>query len=77
LSIVQGPFSVAPCLRYASQLLHRCMQQVYRKATLRWHPDKFVGKFGKLMAPADEESIMNNVKNISQGINRSWQIASY
>jgi DnaJ-class molecular chaperone len=52
-------------------------KKVYRKATLRWHPDKFIGKFGKLMAPADEERIMNEVKNISQAINRAWQIANY
>jgi len=52
-------------------------KKVYRKATLRWHPDKFIGKFGKLMAPADEERIMNDVKNISQAINRAWQIANY
>ena len=36
---------------------------------MRWHPDKFQGKFGHRMQGADKEKILDGVKQISQALN--------
>jgi len=50
---------------------------VFRKATLRWHPDKFMGKFGAKLHDSDRERILDKVKEITQSLNRAWQISAY
>ena len=37
-------------------------KQVYRRATLRWHPDKFVNKFGAKLSGAHREEILSKVR---------------
>eukprot|EP00959_Pyramimonas_sp_CCMP1952_P077215 1614053-Pyramimonas_sp.AAC.1 len=36
-------------------------KQVYRRATLRWHPDKFISKFGATLSAAHREEILSKV----------------
>ncbi|KAK3286082.1 hypothetical protein CYMTET_6343 [Cymbomonas tetramitiformis] len=52
-------------------------KKAYRKATLRWHPDKFQNKFGTLLLEKDKERILQKVKDVSQVINMSWDNKLY
>mmetsp|Transcript_35602 Transcript_35602/g.67149 ORF Transcript_35602/g.67149 Transcript_35602/m.67149 type:complete len:451 (+) Transcript_35602:262-1614(+) len=47
-------------------------KRIYRKLTMRWHPDKFQNRYGSGLAAADHERILNRVKDISQILNRAW-----
>mmetsp|Transcript_13319 Transcript_13319/g.46490 ORF Transcript_13319/g.46490 Transcript_13319/m.46490 type:complete len:444 (-) Transcript_13319:4069-5400(-) len=39
-----------------------------REALLRWHPDKFAQKFGKLIEPAEHDEIIGKVVSLSQAL---------
>lgn len=47
-------------------------RKAYTKATLRWHPDKFLHRLGKWIVDRDREEILAKVKQISQEINVAW-----
>ncbi len=36
---------------------------------MRWHPDKFDARFGRRLAAADRQQILDRVKGISQALN--------
>ena len=40
-----------------------------RLELMRWHPDKFVGKFGARMLPTEKDRITEGVKRVSQLLN--------
>lgn len=40
-----------------------------RMELVRWHPDKFVGRFGARLAPTDRERVLERVKGMSQALN--------
>lgn len=44
----------------------------FREASLRWHPDKFVQRFGEGLAPADRERTLARVQSIAQELNGAW-----
>ena len=44
-------------------------KQLVRAGLLRWHPDKFMQKFGAKLMETDKELILEKVKEISQSIN--------
>ena len=44
-------------------------RQAYRKASLRWHPDKFTQAFGQLLRVSEREAVMQRVKTTSQALN--------
>ena len=48
------------------------LKLAFKRASLRWHPDKFVGKFGAKMAEAHREAVLHRVKGITQEVNRSF-----
>jgi len=41
-------------------------RQILRRELIRWHPDKFVGKFGALLDPGDRDKILSAVTETSQ-----------
>eukprot|EP00026_Physarum_polycephalum_P011560 Phypoly_transcript_11795.p1 GENE.Phypoly_transcript_11795~~Phypoly_transcript_11795.p1 ORF type:complete len:392 (-),score=107.64 Phypoly_transcript_11795:11-1138(-) len=44
-------------------------KQLVRAGLLRWHPDKFMQKFGSKLVAEDKNLILEKVKEISQSIN--------
>lgn len=40
-----------------------------RDQILRWHPDKFEQKFGRVLKPDEKDKILSRVKEISQALN--------
>lgn len=47
-------------------------KRAFKRAHLRWHPDKFMHRFGKALDGEDAERIRSKVQEISQAINVSW-----
>ncbi|KAK3262387.1 hypothetical protein CYMTET_28750 [Cymbomonas tetramitiformis] len=52
-------------------------KKTYRKLTLRWHPDKWDAKYGKRIKEEDRERILQQVKTVSQALNRAWDSGMY
>ena len=44
----------------------------FREASLRWHPDKFVQRFGEALAAVDRDRTLARVQAIAQELNRTW-----
>ena len=44
----------------------------FREANLRWHPDKFVQRFGGSLVEADRERTLARVQGIAQELNSAW-----
>lgn len=51
----------------------RAQRRAYARACLRWHPDKFVARWGPLLEPADRSRILERVQALSQGLNEAWE----
>lgn len=47
-------------------------RRAFKRASLRWHPDKFAAKFGKYLDPKHSNEICQRVQSISQIINDEW-----
>lgn len=50
----------------------KAYKKAFRKASLRWHPDKFMSKFGKFIHSEDVDEVYKRVQAISQTINDCW-----
>lgn len=48
-----------------------------RQASLRWHPDKFTHRFGRLLAAAHATRIHDRVQEVSQSINDEWDSVTF
>lgn len=48
------------------------VKEAYKKAALRWHPDKFTARFASRLAPSERDAIMRSVKDVFQAINASF-----
>ena len=53
------------------------LRDAFRKAQLRWHPDKFLHQFGNHIDPSEADEVLNRVKLISQQINIEWHQMSH
>jgi len=51
-------------------------KRAFRKASLRWHPDKFAAKFSSKVHPEDAERVTARVQGVSQAINDAWSAFS-
>ena len=51
----------------------KAYKKAFRKASLRWHPDKFMSKFGKFTHPKDADEVYKRVQAVSQAINDCWR----
>ena len=51
----------------------RSHRRAYTRACLRWHPDKFAARWGRLLAEADSQRILQRVQQLSQGLNQAWE----
>ena len=49
------------------------LKLAFKQVSLRWHPDKFVGKFGAKMAEAHREAVLDRVKGVAQAVNSSYE----
>jgi len=60
---------------------YRAYKTAFRKASLRWHPDKFEAKFGARLSEdihpkegiSHREVILSEVQKMSQRINEEWE----
>ena len=48
------------------------LKGVYRAASLRWHPDKFLHKFGGRVDLADLDAVCARVQGVTQTVNHAW-----
>ena len=48
-------------------------RRAFRENSLRWHPDKFLHKFGSRLAPDDADLIHQRVMLVAQHINAEWE----
>lgn len=53
-------------------VVQRAQRRAYARACLRWHPDKFVARWGPRLEPADRDRILERVQALSQGLNEAW-----
>ena len=51
-------------------MLHK---QAFRNLSLRWHPDKFQGRYGSRLIRKDQAVIMPRVCTIFQCVSNQWQ----
>eukprot|EP01134_Creolimax_fragrantissima_P000711 CFRG0711T1 len=49
------------------------MKKKIRKATLRWHPDKFIARYGDSLCPNDRNKILTKVNDIMSLVSKSKQ----
>ena len=49
------------------------LRKGFKKASLRWHPDKFSHRYGDRLDPKQADFIMQRVMLVSQQINAEWQ----
>jgi len=47
-------------------------KRAFKKASLRWHPDKFAAKYSAKIRPEHVQSISARVQGVSQAINDAW-----
>jgi len=47
----------------------------FKKLAKRWHPDKFLQRYGDSLYPSDKETICEKVKQVFQGITNARQVA--
>lgn len=52
----------------------RAARAAYAHACRRWHPDKFEGRWGTLLAAADRGAILERVQQLSQAIIDAWEV---
>lgn len=48
------------------------MRDAFKKAQMRWHPDKFERQLLSTLQVDEKQAILNRVKIISQQINSEW-----
>ena len=52
-------------------------KKAFRRANLRWHPDKFTAKYGKYLDESDRVAILARVEEISMTVNSSYEQLMY
>ena len=48
-------------------------KKAFRRANLRWHPDKFTARYGKYLDENDRDAILARVEEISMIVNSSYE----
>ena len=49
-------------------------KRAFRKASMRWHPDKFIHRFGRRIPDAAvRDAVTSRVQQIAQGVNTAWE----
>ena len=48
-------------------------KKAFRRANLRWHPDKFTARYGKYLDENDRDAILARVEEISMIVNTSYE----
>ena len=48
-------------------------KQAFRSLSLRWHPDKFQGRYGSRLMRKDQAVIMQRVCTVFQCVSNQWQ----
>lgn len=49
-------------------------KQAHRKASQRWHPDKFMGRFGSCIPTSQRHAVHAQVLGICQAVNSEWVV---
>ena len=53
------------------------LRKAYTRSCLRWHPDKFQHKFGRLIAEDEFPLVMEKVQKVSQRLTTAWGQIQY
>ena len=61
-----------PSTGHSKQDAAAAYKRAFRKASLRWHPDKFAAKFSSKMHPDEAARVAARVQGVSQAINDAW-----
>lgn len=70
----EGPSSAQQQQRRQQEGASRPARRAYAKACLRWHPDKFLHRFGRALGEGEERArVLARVQAISQGLNQAWE----
>ena len=72
LSEIPFPPSDSEVLEFLILLNGLDMKVGYKRALLRWHPDKFMQNFGSLLIPSEKEKVRHRLNGIVQAINVAW-----
>ena len=56
----------------AAQDPQRALRHAYAQACLRWHPDKFMARFGACLQPDDRERVLQRVQGVAQQLTSAW-----
>ena len=46
----------------------------FKRLAMRWHPDKFLSRFGSSLKETEREAILDRVKGIQQGVNNTYDL---
>ena len=46
----------------------------YKRLAMRWHPDKFLARFGGALKESEREAILDRVKGIQQSVNNTYDL---
>jgi len=70
LTVANLPQFSAAALR--ARLLQRDSNHVFKEMSLRWHPDRFLPKFGHLVKSEDQDAVRDAVTTIFRSVRRCW-----
>ena len=62
------------CMPAGGTTTSKDTKQLFRQASLRWHPDKFMQRYGALLHPAEYKDILERVTETFQAVNEKWQM---
>lgn len=46
----------------------------YKRLAMRWHPDKFLARYGAALREAEREVILERVKGVQQSVNQTYNL---
>uniref|UniRef100_A0A7S1SVE1 J domain-containing protein n=1 Tax=Tetraselmis chuii TaxID=63592 RepID=A0A7S1SVE1_9CHLO len=58
----------------ATQKEEEAIKAQYKRLAMRWHPDKFLARFGSGLQDHEREAVLERVKEVQQNINRTYDI---
>ncbi len=62
-------YSASDATAKEAYVAHR---RAFRKAQLRWHPDKFMHRFGKCIDESDAAAVLTKLQELARAINDAW-----
>lgn len=61
------------CGAHGSRACRKAARRAYARACLRYHPDKFQHRWGRLLADGERQRVLAHVAATAQGLNAAWE----